>query len=403
MRNFAFVILALAALLGNPAPATATETRTGARAEERAALPIGPSPTSCEQSFKLNKCADFKVSLAESDQNKVVDCSAPAADAAPILQKIVGCTHGIADGAIIEAVLGLASMPAAAAKQFESAKNCGSDNLAKYVLLRNVLHTFTPEMQKIVFERWTCGQIEKEALQVEQRLTKSIDAKKDELKFSLERSGIDPTPEKIESQLGARLTGNERQYLLLRGPAADPAIAIKKKYAGVWNCYTTVERARLICDDLTQGFLTFAGALSISRAGVVAAPLKSVANARRPLTIQQATEVLGNGKTRQLLDSALKYVDAKSYASATEKAAELKTLLDALSDVRVWKYRKVQGTDGSTVFVGEIGHAVIVSPSGKVFRGKIPQELYYEGAWSADYRALSEYSATYTAPAAPPQ
>lgn len=55
-----------------------------------------------------------------------------------------------------------------------------------------------------------------------------------------------------------------------------------------------------------------------------------------------------------------------------------------------WQFRRVRGSDGSTLFVGPEGPAVVVDQAGRVFKGIVDMDAFDKKVWAADYSTLQE-------------
>lgn len=110
------------------------------------------------------------------------------------------------------------------------------------------------------------------------------------------------------------------------------------------------------------------------------------------LTVDQARAIIGDDakSSTEKFRRAMAYIKTRQYPSAADKASDIETLFnDIQSHEYDWDYRRLKGSDGSSVFVGDAGYAVVVDPRGKMYRGSIDYKYFDTGkTWQANYKDL---------------
>lgn len=83
-----------------------------------------------------------------------------------------------------------------------------------------------------------------------------------------------------------------------------------------------------------------------------------------------ATPQITAGTPEQMLRQAIDHVKGMG-GTATERTATLENLLKQIQELSkdYWTFKRGSGTDGSTVFYGGKGEAIIVNPEGQLFLG----------------------------------
>jgi hypothetical protein len=114
----------------------------------------------------------------------------------------------------------------------------------------------------------------------------------------------------------------------------------------------------------------------------------------------QINEVFGTADNPgSKIGAALRWVQTHD-TGAQEKAAHIEAFFDEIRNRHTWAYKRVEGSDGSVVFVGPgrngatstDGPAVVVDPSGRIFKGQLPGlflRMQGNARWPADYTNLT--------------
>lgn len=58
-----------------------------------------------------------------------------------------------------------------------------------------------------------------------------------------------------------------------------------------------------------------------------------------------------------------------------------------------WQFRRIKGSDGSTLFMGPDGPSIVIDPHGRIFKGLVDIEFFGRQVWLADYSFLQEIPA----------
>jgi hypothetical protein len=97
------------------------------------------------------------------------------------------------------------------------------------------------------------------------------------------------------------------------------------------------------------------------------------------------------GSNREMLGQAIAHVQAHQ-GTAAQKADLFERLAGQINELSggSWSAARGLGTDGSHVFVGELGEALIISPEGKLFRGSVGTGVraVAPGKFEVDYSQL---------------
>jgi hypothetical protein len=134
----------------------------------------------------------------------------------------------------------------------------------------------------------------------------------------------------------------------------------------------------------------FAGATSISPATALLSAARPLPKSA-PLTADQARHILRGLDPDVGLPVVIHKIGTKKYTDSRALANDLDTMFAELQrSSGWWQYKRVAGSDGSIVFTGSIGHAVVVSPSGQVYKGLVDPEFFTTPVkvWPANYSKM---------------
>ena len=97
------------------------------------------------------------------------------------------------------------------------------------------------------------------------------------------------------------------------------------------------------------------------------------------IKMEKARVIVGDAvqfEAREMLNRAIKYIEKQKYNSLEEVMADFDILLWALSVNmshidKLWNFDRWPGHDGSIVYRGYQGHALVLQPSGDIFKGVV--------------------------------
>lgn len=225
--------------------------------------PTSQPACNCECQYRKNNCPQFKQTVMKDEDRENIG---PCTDSPKAYQKVWtimrGCSHGGFDSAWgqIKPLFSMGASLITGPSRDDVSLSCEQSILGRYTILKPVIHTYTPEMQKIMLEKWSCGAIAREVNTKMQILDRQIEEKRLKIRDDLVNEGkpdIGVDDPLVEARLKSALTKTERTYLQDKGPP--------QKYESHWACYTPEAKARFWCEGLFNGYLALSGVAGISK------------------------------------------------------------------------------------------------------------------------------------------
>lgn len=89
--------------------------------------------------------------------------------------------------------------------------------------------------------------------------------------------------------------------------------------------------------------------------------------------------------------NAIRFLATQKFLSMTELIALWELAIQVIRDGDSnWKARRAEGTDGSVIYHGPYGPALVIRPDRRIFRGTLIKSLSIGETWSADYTGWTE-------------